>query len=166
MLNSKKLFKLENPLSTNGMRMRNKQLVYLIECNGLYKIGISADVNKRVKGLQTGSPHLVTCVAYYTTAQPAITVEKKLHKLFDKYRMIGEWFDFEGRFTQEAFDSVCPRFGMEKLPFLEDGTCSVVPEEKPIEKKPEFGRVPLCGGAIKQTGDSIDYWRRRYGVKR
>lgn len=147
--------------------MKNRQLVYLVECNGLYKIGISADINKRILGLQTASPHPIKCIAYYKTVNDARNVEAALHKVFAKYRMIGEWFDFEGKFTQEAFDSLCPKYGMEPLAFLEDGSCMIIPEveTKKVKKLKAFGDIPNTTGGYTHSADSIAYWRKRYGIK-
>lgn len=144
--------------------MANRQLPYLIESGGYYKIGVSADVNKRIETLQTSSPHTVECVAYYLTKQSAVVVEKELHKLFAKYRMRGEWFDFEQRFTQEAFDSLCDKYGMTKLDFLEDGKCSAIEEPKKLKVKKPFGSVPDSDG-IKIGGDDSEHWRKVYGIK-
>lgn len=147
---------------------KKKQLLYLIEAGGVFKIGISSDINKRIVGLQTACAFKVRCVAYYKTEKSARTVEAQLHKLFAPYRLEGEWFDFKGKFTQEAFDSICPRYGMTKLDFLEDGSCLVLEEDGPIKKKKAFGEISeVDGGTYKHSNNQkeIAYWRKRYGLK-
>ena len=44
--------------------MREKSYVYLIKISneGIYKIGVSKDVNKRVKQLQTGNPEQIEII--------------------------------------------------------------------------------------------------------
>lgn len=149
--------------------MKFRQLLYLIEAGGLYKIGISNNINNRIRELQTGCAHDVNCIAYYLTEKPAIQVERALHKLFDKYRLRGEWFDFEGRFTQEAFDTLCTKYGMTRLSVNEDGTFQQIEAEVKEKKKTKirkFGDLPPS--AQPQTTYSereIEYWRRRYGIK-
>ena len=142
---------------------KNVQLLYLVQAGDFYKIGISHDVNKRLAGLQTGNCHKVTCLAYYQTQQPASKVERALHKLFDKYRMNGEWFDFQGRFTQEKFDTLCVTYGMTKLPFNEDGSCKVVENPKKAVKKRSFGDIPT-GGNHRLPDTNVEYWRKKYGI--
>lgn len=139
------------------------QLLYLIKAGENYKIGISTDINRRIQGLQTASPFKVICVAYYKTEESARKVESQLHTLFKQYRLEGEWFDFKGKFTQEAFDTICPRYGMTKLEFLEDGSCQVMEEPKK-EPKP-FGRVP-DSTPTKHKTTSVEGWRKYYGIKR
>lgn len=145
--------------------MKLRQLLYLVDAGGLYKIGISQDINKRLKSLQTGSPHTVRCVAYYHTDESAMTIERKLHKLFDKYRLSGEWFNFEDKFTQEAFDTLCPRYGMTRLDFNEDGSCKTLQEEVKKEKRRTFGDIPEHEIPPNAPEKDIYYWRRRYGIK-
>lgn len=143
--------------------MKLRQLLYLIESGGLYKIGVSQDVNKRIRNLQTGSAHTVICVAYYQTDKPAREVESALHKLFAKYRLRGEWFDFEDRFTQEAFDTLCSRYGMTKLEFNENGTCKTVEETPKIKPQHKFGDIPNSS-TIRTDQQNVEYWRKRYGI--
>lgn len=150
--------------------MKLRQLLYLIKAGDMYKIGISKDVNKRMESLQTGNAHKVVCIAYYKTEAPAMEIEKKLHNLFNKYRMSGEWFDFQGNFTQEKFDTICPKYGMTRMDFNEDGTCKVVQEvEKPGNKLPKV--LPIEDRRSDNTlevatKESAEYWRNYYGIGR
>lgn len=67
--------------------------VYLI-CNpatGQYKIGVSKDVQKRLKQLQTGNGCELHIVASFESSYPYY-VEKMLHRHFQKDRTEGEWF--------------------------------------------------------------------------
>lgn len=64
--------------------------VYIIRANGLYKIGSTQDLNRRLMQLRTACPFLervqtITCYAYRET-------EKELHRLFARERVAGEWF--------------------------------------------------------------------------
>lgn len=67
--------------------------VYVVRPTGQrpVKIGTAKNVEARVAGLQTGSPHkLETLAAIRTPAVP----ERTLHRHFGAYRITGEWFDF------------------------------------------------------------------------
>lgn len=58
--------------------------------DGPIKIGIAADVSKRLRKLQGGSPIELSILAI-CAGGPAI--EKSLHQRFSQFRMKGEWFE-------------------------------------------------------------------------
>jgi len=70
--------------------------VYFIRSGkkGAIKIGKSNNPEKRVKELQTGNPYKLYLIAFIhcETEEGAIKLERKIHRLFKKRRMIGEWF--------------------------------------------------------------------------
>lgn len=67
------------------------QLVYFLRMgeDGPVKIGISSDVKKRVKTLQTAIPYELKLLGAIPGGARA---EAFLHQLFDSYRLKGEWF--------------------------------------------------------------------------
>ena len=67
--------------------------VYIFECNGLYKIGVTSNVNKRLKQLQTGNGFKITEVASYEFFSMAYCIERILHSKFKGCNTLGEWFD-------------------------------------------------------------------------
>lgn len=139
--------------------------VYLIYSeSGLYKIGVSNDVEKRMSTLRTGSGYPLTCLAYYKTKDKPTTVERALHKLFDDFRVLGEWFDFpKDRFSIEKFESILERFGMTKMDFDENGKC--MPYIKEVQPRRAFGRIPDTIKIEYTRERSEEYWRKRYGIK-
>lgn len=67
--------------------------VYLLHCQGRYKIGMSTTgVRSRVSAIQTASPYPVELVCVIWTYSPA-ELERALHKRFASKRISGEWFD-------------------------------------------------------------------------
>lgn len=79
--------------------------IYLIHCKfiDLYKIGISANPNKRIKQLQTGTPYELSIVSIFDCKYPFKT-EKILHNSlnskkapenfqYDFEHLKGEWFN-------------------------------------------------------------------------
>lgn len=58
---------------------------------GLVKIGRSKDVQKRLKSLQTGSPHPLEIIRTFEGEGGA---ELWFHKEFEERRVHGEWFRF------------------------------------------------------------------------
>jgi hypothetical protein len=75
------------------VRTQNKKslYVYLLECQGFYKIGITRNVVERLKACQTGNPFEIKLV-YYDFCSRARTVEGILHALFKDKNVRGEWF--------------------------------------------------------------------------
>lgn len=68
--------------------------LYLIttdEFDGIYKIGITNDINFRLKTMQTGCPFKMYAYRAYTVENPP-ALEQSLHLFFTKKRLEGEWF--------------------------------------------------------------------------
>lgn len=142
----------------------SKYVYLLYSESGLYKIGVSNDVEKRMNSLRTASGYPLNCLGYYKTNTKATTVERNLHKLFDEFRVQGEWFDFpKDRFTLEKFESILDRYGMEKMEFDLNGKC--VPYVKEIVLPSKFGRVPPSIKTEYVEEKSQEYWRKKYGIK-
>lgn len=75
--------------------------VYFIQAekDGSVKIGYTANIERRIKALQTSTPQKLELLA----AIPAsMAIEKSLHKKYKKYRISGEWF----RSSQELLDDI------------------------------------------------------------
>lgn len=66
--------------------------VYLIRAAQFYKIGITADVKKRLRAIQTGCPIQCEYIGYIPSHQPE-DLEKELHRKFQQFKTSGEWFD-------------------------------------------------------------------------
>lgn len=64
---------------------------YIIENNGLYKLGYSSNWEKRYKNYKThlGAVNLV----YLTKQLNCFEIENNIHKMFEGSRDVGEWFD-------------------------------------------------------------------------
>ena len=68
--------------------------VYMLECGGRYKIGISADVNRRAAELDK-RPFPVKIIAVSKATTSAYKIEQALHKTLTQFRVGGEWFTME-----------------------------------------------------------------------
>jgi hypothetical protein len=81
--------------------------LYLItadEFNGIYKIGITNDIDFRLKSMQTGCPFKLIVFRAYTVENPP-ALEQALHLFFTKKRLRGEWFrltDIDLAYIDEA----------------------------------------------------------------
>jgi len=69
--------------------------IYLIYSeNGFYKIGITKNLTKRLKTLQTGNAECLHLVDSFKSDY-ASTIEAALHRKYKQYRVNGEWFNIK-----------------------------------------------------------------------
>lgn len=75
-----------------GERRTDPCLVYFIQCGdeGPIKIGKSTNVESRLQSLQGASPYKLNLLAWFLGVSAD---ETRLHELFAKHRMRGEWFE-------------------------------------------------------------------------
>lgn len=68
----------------------------------LYKIGISHNVERRIKELQTGNPYKIVLKEKFKTPY-AFKIEAALHRRYKIDNIKGEWFDFDiSTYTEEV----------------------------------------------------------------
>ncbi len=81
--------------------------IYLIKAGetDLYKIGLSKNVNSRIKGLQTGNGNQLLIIDIFQTNFNKL-FETTLHRHFQLNKTQGEWFLLEN-FKKEEFQKVC-----------------------------------------------------------
>lgn len=136
----------------------NRQYLYLMRSEiGLFKIGISTDPRARLSSVISSSGIDVELIAFYKTDGPAKEVEKKLHKLFQKYRVRGEWFAFPDTYSLEKFETLCGRYGMTPQSFLkEDGKIKYDYETKDKEEEQTRRKswLEFCDKMNKEWEDS------------
>jgi predicted GIY-YIG superfamily endonuclease len=89
--------------------------LYLIEAKDifLYKIGITKNVKKRIKNLQTGCPNKLSVIHLYESENNVGKIEKALHKRFEHSKqkdifnnLEGEWFDLPNEIIFD-FKKIC-----------------------------------------------------------
>lgn len=84
-----------------------KHYLYAVSNGVDVKLGMSGDVNKRLKGLQTSSSsELVLLWKYYiaNTSKEAIKIEKMLHRACKEFHIRGEWFTMDCISTVNKFN--------------------------------------------------------------
>lgn len=84
----------------------SKHHLYAIGDGESIKLGISTNVGKRLKAMQTSHPKQLKIIwKFYVGRErgPAYKAEKKLHKLCKKHRLRGEWFNPECMILVEQF---------------------------------------------------------------
>lgn len=65
--------------------------VYLIECDGYFKVGKATSVKTRLNQLQTSSPHKMNLIASFKS-KDCSEDEKRIHKALSDFNVRGEWF--------------------------------------------------------------------------
>jgi len=76
------------------MLAKDTASVYVVECNGLYKIGMSGSVSRRISSLQTATPYDVKLVDTFES-DVAFEMEQHLHHVFAEKNVQGEWFSLD-----------------------------------------------------------------------
>lgn len=83
-----------------------KRYVYLVKSeNGLYKIGVSNNVERRIKQLQTGSPDKIIMIDKFLSDYP-FKVESTLHRINNIDNISGEWYSLDEN-TVNNFHNEC-----------------------------------------------------------
>lgn len=71
---------------------RRKGRVYVIVSRDLVKIGVSENIERRLKGLRCANPHIES-VAYVSDGYiDAYRIEAEAHQKLRRHRVTGEWF--------------------------------------------------------------------------
>lgn len=102
-------------------KTNTKHYVYAISDGENIKIGMSNDVDKRLKTLQTSnSKDLIVVWKYYAgrQAKDATKIEKMLHRQCKSHRIRGEWFKMEALEMVKSFNpnrKNCSRWEYAKL---------------------------------------------------
>ena len=87
-------------------REHDDSRLYFIECRGIYKIGISRNVQQRVRNLEIGmqAPVNVLCVGPCVDMEEignnARAAERIWHARLARYRLEGEWFSLSARIAR------------------------------------------------------------------
>lgn len=68
--------------------------VYVVECNGKYKIGKTSQPETRIPLLSTGNPEDITTYGLWRVHN-ALEIEQSLHELFRPKNVRGEWFKLD-----------------------------------------------------------------------
>ena len=66
------------------------------------KIGISIDVEDRLKGLQTSNPFKLDIIKSFDAGVEAMKHEKHFHNLYAEYNTSGEWYKFETEYFEDV----------------------------------------------------------------
>lgn len=82
-----------------------KGSIYLLECGGKYKIGISKNVDRRIKELDN-RPFKVNKIISKDNVVDVYSKEQKLHTKYSKKRIDGEWYEFNQEELKNIIDEI------------------------------------------------------------
>ena len=91
---------------------KQEGFVYIIETQGVYKIGRASNLESRVKKYQTENPYPITLIASAFIFD-CVSYEKRLHKKFAHKKLRGEWF----KLNDNDLDSLKNKLSSEDLRF-------------------------------------------------
>jgi hypothetical protein len=97
--------------------------LYILECNGLYKVGISFNVRKRKQGIQTSNPYKIKNKVIYHKIPLTTKIEFQSMKKLNDHRMNGEWFNCDIELIEKAIEETLRENkinSFEKLRYNED----------------------------------------------
>ena len=66
------------------------------------KIGISIDVEDRLRNLQTSNPFKLDIIKSFDAGVEALKHEKHFHNLYAEYNTSGEWYKFETEYFEDV----------------------------------------------------------------
>lgn len=71
-----------------------KNYIYILKQEGtnIIKIGVTNDLDKRLRSIQTGNPNKIS-IYHFEERNNAYKVESYLKKKFIKYKKEGEWYE-------------------------------------------------------------------------
>jgi len=85
--------------------------LYVMQVRDFYKIGISCDIEGRLRDIQCSNPETVTPVCWYLlkTRSNAIIFEKTVHAFLHKHRVHGEWFSSDQKTITAIINAINSR---------------------------------------------------------
>lgn len=89
-------------VKTKQERASVSSYIYAISDGNNIKIGKSNNPHKRIDSLQTSNsnPLYIVATLNCTSQTQAFRLEKKLHRVFSKHRLKGEWFSISEELLQ------------------------------------------------------------------
>lgn len=82
-----------------------KACIYILECGGKYKIGLSNNVERRRKELDN-KPFPVNIVYKSKMIDDSYETEQEIHKMYESKKIYGEWFDLDELDIKRIIDFV------------------------------------------------------------
>ena len=81
--------------------IENAGWVYVYECLGRYKVGVTSNLKRRLKQLRTHSPGMPSLIWQRKYPNP-VEIESAIHKRLAVYRTHGEWYNCDRTIVDAA----------------------------------------------------------------
>lgn len=137
-------------------------VLYIIkqEPNGPFKIGITDDIPKRIKSLQTGNPHPLKL---HHNLRPGLTTAREIETLMKrrlkKHQLVGEWYDLPLDDLIAEAETVKDLLTHKKLNRQKEPKSLYMDVGMPCSKGHTSGRYRSTGGCIDCAKESANKWR-------
>lgn len=92
---------------TSGVELADTYVYLIKAANGLVKIGVTRDINKRFSKIKSGSPIDVELIGSVLTATGR-ELERRLHQEFEAKRIRGEWFALDDQDVNRILEKWLP----------------------------------------------------------
>ena len=87
--------------------MADRALVYFLQDLNAYKIGITNNLEKRLKTLETGNPYVrLITQSKWMSRDDALWLENALHVKYAHSRVRGEWFDLNPQEVNKVMETL------------------------------------------------------------
>ncbi|MBT9169298.1 MAG: hypothetical protein DDT19_02656 [Syntrophomonadaceae bacterium] len=106
--------------------------LYVLGCNDAIKFGIAKDVQARQLIFKTGNPYPLTVITSIKIDR-ASQLEKKIHFIFSKTKISGEWFKYNDQI--QTLINVIKEGDTNKLTNL---VCSAYKAHKELKNNPKY----------------------------
>jgi len=137
-------------------------VLYIIkqEPNGPFKIGITDDIPKRIKSLQTGNPNPLKL---HHNLRPGLITAREIETLMKrrlkKHQLMGEWYDLPLRRLVEEAEKVKDLLTHKKLNRQKKTESLYMDEGIPCSKGHTSGRYRSTGGCVDCAKESAKKWK-------
>lgn len=102
--------------SSKDPTLRGLRYLYIVECDGRFKIGVAADPAQRLATLQVASPfRLYLRAVFPCPGREAPRLESGAHQLLRPHRLLGEWFACSFELADDAVRRTFLRCGVPAL---------------------------------------------------
>ena len=130
--------------------------VYVISAaNGLCKIGYSTDPELRLAALQTGSAYPLKLEYTLITDTDPRMIEYEAHRLLDKHRCAGEWFDVPPSIAIDNLKKAAASFGIKLAETTSDKLVQLPTSSSALDRA---SMVIFCVGTALIVAAMTYYW--------
>jgi hypothetical protein len=104
--NSSKDYRVMNARKRNKEKYPNSDIyIFKMDKLGLYKIGVSQNINRRIKDINSANPYSVN-LYYSLSVNNAYDLEYLIHNKYEGSALQNEWFELTDKMLSEVIDVI------------------------------------------------------------